>query len=83
MPINSERLLFRPYNDNDFDFLMFLLSDPEMVRFIGNGRTRDRNGGKDFLDWIYRTYKVGKDMGLMVLIRKEDNIPIGHAGLVP
>lgn len=83
MPITSERLLFRPYNDDDFDFLMSLLSDPEMVRFIGNGHTRDKSGGRSFLDWIYGTYKVCNNMGLMVLVRKEDKVPIGHAGLVP
>lgn len=46
--ITSERLLFRQYHDDDFDFLMSLLSDPEVVRFIGNGETRDENGGNIF-----------------------------------
>ncbi|MGY0694550.1 GNAT family N-acetyltransferase [Virgibacillus sp. FSP13] len=83
MPIISERLLFRPYNDDDFEFLMSLLSDPEVVRFIGNGKTKDKNGGNDFLNWIYRTYEFGEDMGLRLLVNKEDNTLIGHAGLVP
>ena len=83
MKLHSERLLFRPYNDEDFEFLVSLLSDPEMVRFIGNGQTRDRNGAKKFLERIYTTYEGGPDRGLMVLMRKDDNIPIGHAGLVP
>ncbi|MEW9502794.1 GNAT family N-acetyltransferase [Jeotgalibacillus marinus] len=83
MKLHSERLLFRPYNDKDFEFIVSLLSDPEMVRFIGNGQIRDRNGAKIFLDRIYTTYESGSDRGLMVLVRKYDNIPIGHAGLVP
>jgi RimJ/RimL family protein N-acetyltransferase len=83
LPITSERLLFRPYNDDDFEFLMSLLSDPEVVRFIGNGKTRDKNGGKEFLNWIYSTYEVGEDLGLMVLVNKEEDTLIGHAGLVP
>jgi RimJ/RimL family protein N-acetyltransferase len=83
LPITSERLLFRPYNDYDFEFLMSLLSDPEVVRFIGNGKTRDKNGGKEFLNWIYSTYEFGEDLGLMVLVNKEDDTLIGHAGLVP
>lgn len=62
---------------------MSLLSDPEVVRFIGNGETRDENGGKKFLDWIYRTYEVGENIGLKLLVRKEDNALIGHAGIVP
>ena len=83
LPITSERLLFRPYNNDDFEFLMSLLSDPEVVRFIGKGKTRDENSGKDFLNWIYSTYEFGEDMGLMVLVNKEDNTLIGHAGIVP
>ncbi|MDL4839413.1 GNAT family N-acetyltransferase [Aquibacillus rhizosphaerae] len=83
MILTSERLLFRPYSNDDFDFLMSLLSDPEVVRFIGKGKTRNENGGKEFLKWIYSTYEVGEDMGLMVLVNKEDNTLIGHAGLVP
>ncbi|ASK64461.1 GNAT family N-acetyltransferase [Virgibacillus phasianinus] len=83
LPIVSERLLFRPYNDNDFDFIMSLLSDPEVVRFIGNGKTRDKAEGIDFLNWIYRTYELGEDLGLLALVNKENDTLIGHAGLVP
>jgi RimJ/RimL family protein N-acetyltransferase len=83
MMMSSERLAFRAYTDEDFEFLMALLSDPQMVKFIGSGKTRDRQGGKDFLSWIYRTYEHGEDLGLQVLIRKQDNLPVGHAGLVP
>ncbi|KHE66894.1 GNAT family N-acetyltransferase [Halobacillus sp. BBL2006] len=83
MPLISERLYFRPYKDDDFEFLMSMLSDREMVSFIGDGEPKDRDGGKDFLNWIYHTYKVDDDLGLKVLVRKEDNTPVGHAGLVP
>lgn len=83
MNICTERLCFHPYQDTDFPFLMSLLSDPEVVRFIGNGKTRDSQGGRDFLDWIYCTYESGEGMGLMLLRNKEDATPIGHAGLVP
>ncbi|RIW34006.1 N-acetyltransferase [Bacillus salacetis] len=83
MSIQSERLTFRPYTEEDFDFLMALLADPEVVKFIGSGKVRDEQGGRDFLSWIYNTYKAGRNMGLQVLVRKEDSVPIGHAGLVP
>jgi len=80
--IESHRLIFRKYTDEDFNFLYSLLSDPEMVRYIGEGKTRGREGAKKFLHWIYGTYEVGSDKGLMVLESKGDNTPIGHAGLV-
>lgn len=81
--ITSDRLRFRRYTNEDFDFLMSLLSDPDVVRYIENGNVRDKEGGQDFLNWIYRTYEFGEYYGLMVLVNKEDNSLIGHAGLVP
>lgn len=81
--ITSDRLRFRRYTNEDFDFLMSLLSDPDVVRYIGNGNVRDKEGGQEFLNWIYRTYEFGEYYGLMVLVNKEDNSLIGHAGFVP
>lgn len=62
---------------------MSLLFDRDVVRYIGNGSIRDKEGGQDFLNWIYRTYEFCQNYGLMVLVNKEDNSLIGHAGFVP
>ncbi|WDL95710.1 GNAT family N-acetyltransferase [Alicyclobacillus sp. ALC3] len=83
MAIQSERLLFRRYEDADLDFLAALVADPQVMRFIGNGQTRDRAGAEAFLQRIYQMYDKGEDMGLQVLVRRADKISIGHAGLVP
>ncbi|SFA94730.1 Protein N-acetyltransferase, RimJ/RimL family [Lentibacillus halodurans] len=80
---STERLLFRSYQDDDFSFLMSLLADREVVRFIGDGQTKNRSEAEKFLHWIYNTYEYGSNMGLRLLIDKKDRIPIGHAGLVP
>ena len=82
MKIKTAQLEFRKYRDEDFNFLHSLLSDPEVVRFIGNGQTRSREGALEFFYWIYRSYQENPELGLRVLIRKEDGMPIGHAGLV-
>lgn len=83
MEIVSERLLMRPYNDHDLDFLESLLTNPNMVRYIGNGRIRDKEGIKQFLSWIYDTYTLNPHYGLKLILDKESNKRIGHAGLVP
>ncbi|MFJ8067035.1 GNAT family N-acetyltransferase [Psychrobacillus sp. NPDC096426] len=83
MEFTSERLLFRLYTQDDFDFLYDMLSDPEMVRYIGNGDTRDQEGTQAFLEWIYSHYEMNSEYGLKVIVRKEDNVPVGHAGIVP
>lgn len=82
MYIQSERLKFRPYRDEDFHFLWSLLSDPEMIRYIGKGQTRDRSEALEFLYWIYRSYQENSQSGLLLLVRKADGRRIGHAGLV-
>jgi len=80
--LQSDRLEFRTYTDEDFHFLWSLLSDPEMIRYIGKGQTRDRNEALEFLYWIYRSYQETPQGGLLLLIRKKDGRRIGHAGLV-
>ncbi|MDN3436613.1 GNAT family N-acetyltransferase [Planococcus sp. APC 3900] len=82
MHIQSDRLQFRNYTDEDFQFLWSLLADPEMIRYIGKGQTRNKSEALEFLYWIYRSYKENPKSGLMLLVRKEDGKRIGHAGLV-
>lgn len=83
MAIETQRLKFRRYRDDDFDYLFSLLSDSAMVRYIGDGNIKDGKETATFLEWIYSTYSVGSDMGLMIIVRKDDQSLIGHAGLVP
>ncbi|WP_164669774.1 GNAT family N-acetyltransferase [Virgibacillus doumboii] len=83
MKLTTERLILGPYEDKDEGFLMAMLSDPEMMRFIGEGQPKDESGTKKFLEWIYGTYEQGAEFGLHVIVRKDDRVPVGHAGLVP
>lgn len=83
MNIESERLVFRRYEDADFSFLQKMAADPEVMKYIGNGETRDKDGVLLFLYWIYRDYKENKDSGLLLLERRSDGERVGHAGLVP
>ncbi len=78
----TTRLELRMYRDADFEFLWSMLSDPKVVRFIGNGETRNRSEAHEFMYWIYRSYKEEPTTGLRLLVRQEDGQPIGHAGLV-
>lgn len=83
MNIQTDRLLFRRYSDEDFDFLYSLTADPEIMQYIGDGKTRDKDGALRFLYWVYKGYKADPELGLMLLVRKEDGKPVGQAGLVP
>jgi RimJ/RimL family protein N-acetyltransferase len=80
--IETERIIFRKYILNDLDFLLKMTSDPDVMKYIGNGTTWNEDITKERLLRFISWYQTREDIGLMLAVRKEDNIPIGHAGLV-
>lgn len=68
---------------DDFDFLMTMTSDPETMKYIGDGSIWNESETKERLKRFISRYDTDEDMGLMLAIRKEDLVAIGHAGLVP
>ncbi|WP_176466539.1 GNAT family N-acetyltransferase [Terribacillus saccharophilus] len=81
--IETDRLLIRPYTTEDMHFLESLVSDPQVVRFIGNGRPRTKEGARLFFNWNLSHMKADQQFGLQVLVEKVSGESIGHAGLVP
>ncbi|MFS0562924.1 GNAT family N-acetyltransferase [Terribacillus sp. 179-K 1B1 HS] len=79
----TKRLLIRPYMTEDLPFLESLVSDPRVVRYIGNGKPRTKEGARLFFNWNLSHISGDQRLGLQVLIEKETGKPIGHAGLVP
>lgn len=83
MEFTSQRLVFRLYEKGDFNFLCSMLNDPQMMKYIGNGNTRNTEEARAFLERIQNHYEKNVEFGLKLLIRQEDGIPVGHAGIVP
>jgi len=54
-----------------------------MVRYIGNGKVRNKEEALQFFERIIRRYKINENYGLKLLIDKTTGEKIGHAGLVP
>nr|WP_318539462.1 GNAT family N-acetyltransferase [Terribacillus saccharophilus] len=81
--LETERLLIRPYTTEDLPFLESLVSDPRVVRYIGNGKPRTKEGARLFFNWNLSHYKEDQPYGLHVVVEKETEEKIGHAGLVP
>ncbi len=81
--IETERLRFRRYTLNDLDFYASLLADPEVMRFIGEGKPRSWAEAKQRLPLLIGQYETHKGMGLMLITRKADGALLGHAGVVP
>ena len=81
--VESERFIYRKYEDRDLEFLASMLSNVEMMKFIGEGNPRDIQQAKEFLAWIYGHYHRSDEYGLKLMIRKSDGARVGHAGIVP
>ncbi|MCP3026416.1 GNAT family N-acetyltransferase [Halobacillus sp. A5] len=82
MILTSNRIYMRPYETKDEDFLYSMLANREVVQYIGDGRIKNQDEKTKFMEWIYHTYMKDPRLGLHVLVRKADNLRVGHAGLV-
>ncbi|MYL18602.1 GNAT family N-acetyltransferase [Halobacillus litoralis] len=80
---SSPRIQFRSYRKEDFSFLFGMLSDSEMMTYIGDGGVKTKQEALAFLHWIHTHEESDPDLGLKVLVEKESGERIGHAGLVP
>jgi RimJ/RimL family protein N-acetyltransferase len=79
--METERLQFRPYTKQDFPFFVSLWADPDVVKYIGKGQTRSTEEAlKSFQDWLLPGYRDGR--GLYLILHKETQQAIGHAGVV-
>jgi RimJ/RimL family protein N-acetyltransferase len=79
--IETERLLLRKPFPDDADGAYELISDPEVMRFIGQGRTGDRRVARGAVArWIERWDVNG--FGHFAIVRREDERFLGRAGLL-
>lgn len=80
-PFETERLLIRPTNTEDAEFIFELLNTPKWLKYIGN---RELNTIKDAEAYIEN--KMLPQLKLLgfsnnTVIRKADNLKIGTCGL--
>lgn len=74
----TDRFLIRPFTADDIDFLDQLHSDPEVMRYIlGRPRSHEENLG--YLDNLLQMEAI-EGLGQRLVIRKEDNQPVGRCG---
>ncbi|MFG6495524.1 GNAT family N-acetyltransferase [Fictibacillus sp. UD] len=79
--METERLQFKRYTNEDFPFFASLWSDPNVIQYIGKGVTRSQEKAqKSFQEWLLPGYREGR--GLYLIVHKEFKVPIGHAGVV-
>ena len=79
--IETERLLLRKPMLDDAEGAYEIISDPEVMRFIGQGRTGDRRVARGAVArWIERWDVNG--FGHFAVLRKSDERFVGRVGLL-
>lgn len=80
--INTERLLIRPLETNDADFIVELLNDPSFIQNIGDRNVRTVEDAEKYIlnGPVVSNEKNG--FGLCLVVLKETGESIGMCGLI-
>src|SRR4029079_18911461 len=80
MELTTPRLTLRGWRDDDVDHLAALDADPEVMRYIGNGSTRDREQTVEALA-SFRRHWAEHSFGLFAVEVNESCAFAGWVGL--
>ena len=77
----TERLVLKPFEVSDAAFLLTLLNSPKWLQFIGDRNVHTEEEAVDYIKvrMISQLERLG--FGNNLVIRKEDNTPMGACGL--
>lgn len=80
--LNTKRLIFERYTENDLPQVIELVSDPAVMKFIGNGHSKDEEYAIRLIERMKEQYRNFDDYGLHKIVHHQTGDFIGHAGLV-
>lgn len=78
--IESERLVLRRIELDDFEFFSRLHADPDVARYLGLGRPRTPEESVDWMRATLATYE-SLSLGQLAVVRKSDRVLVGRCGL--
>ena len=76
--IESDRLLIKPAQQSDFDFMHHMHSDLGVMKFIG-GRILTEEETQEYLHLLFELYEKHK-MGQFMVLVKDTMQPVGRCG---
>lgn len=79
--VETDRLILRKPRKSDAKALLEAYSDPEVMRYIGMGETRDLEQTRAWVDRALQRWKAD-GFGHYVIERKEDGRVLGRAGFL-
>jgi RimJ/RimL family protein N-acetyltransferase len=80
----TERLIVRPWSDDDAEHVFAIYRDPEVWRYLGGGKPlEDLDGAGAMLrHWIARSEEMAP-CGTWAVVERESGVPIGSTMLWP
>jgi RimJ/RimL family protein N-acetyltransferase len=78
--IESERLVLRRIDRDDFEFFIRLNADPDVARYLSHGRPRSSQESLAWLQSLLQSYE-DLELGQLAVVRKSDGMLIGRCGL--
>ena len=82
LKLETNRLMFRRYTMDDLAFVEELVTNENVMKYIGSGVAKDRTYAIQLIERMIEQYDNFEDYGLHVLVHKESGQYVGHAGLV-
>jgi ribosomal-protein-alanine N-acetyltransferase len=79
--LETDRLVLRPPVPEDAEALAPMYADPEVMRYLGNGRTLTRAQTERSVQRMIDGWEAD-GFGLFTTVRKEDETIIGRVGLI-
>ena len=81
LQLETDRLMLRAPVPEDADALAPMYADPEVMRFVGDGRTLTRSETERSVRRMIERWDAD-GFGLFTTVRKEDEAVIGRVGLL-
>jgi len=78
--VETARLRLRAFRETDLDAFAAMSADAEVMRFIGNGETVDRNGTWRTIAGFLGHWRL-RGCGMWAIERKDDGAFLGRVGL--
>lgn len=80
--IETERLILRKFNENDYDFIYRLLNTPGWLQFIGSRGITGYKEAKIYLRELVIAGYTKNGYGFYMMVRKLDGAELGMCGLI-
>jgi RimJ/RimL family protein N-acetyltransferase len=80
--LETERLLLREFCKEDFDELYRMNRDPEIMKFVGDGSTRNHQEQIDELERLIQNYSKRPGLGIWATTLRENGTFVGASGVV-